>query len=162
MSLNTILLPPQLVAGLYHHTLVGGTATGMPQKPPVPFLGKAGKNILIVVNKPDAPHLPDNELAFLTKVLMACQLGLADAAIINWSNMPHHDIAAIMNQFSAKSVILFDIEPTHFHLPSGLPLYTVHSFEGRQFVAAPALKEIEKTKEAKGQLWLVLKQLFCI
>lgn len=162
MSLNNISLPSHLIVDLYQHSLVGSTATAMPQNPPVPFLGKGGKNILIVVNQSNVPFLPDAELAFLTKVISACQLGLMDVAIVNWQKMPHHDTEALITQFSAKAVILFGIDPAPFNLPSNLPLYTVHAAGNRQFVAAPALNEIEKTKEAKGQLWIALKQLFCI
>jgi hypothetical protein len=162
MNLNNISLPPQLIVDLYQHTLVEGTATTVPQLTPVPSLGKGGKGILIVVNKPDVPYLPDGELEFLTKVLTACQLGLADVAIINWSKAPHHDTAAILEQFGATAVILFNVEPALFQLQASLPLYAVHALQDRKYVAAPALEEIEKTKEAKGQLWGALKQLFSI
>jgi hypothetical protein len=162
MSLNNISLPSQLIADLYGHSLVGGTATAMPQKPPVPSLGKGGKNILIVVNQATAPFLPDSELAFLTKVLTACQLGLLDVAIVNWQKAPHQDAEAMIAQFGATAIILFDVEATHFHLPSGLPFYSVHADGDRCYITAPALAQIEKTKEAKGQLWLALKQLFGI
>jgi hypothetical protein len=147
---------------LYQHALVGDTASAVPQRPAVPVLGKAGKNILIVVNKPDTPFLPDGELEFLTKILTACQLGLADVAIVNWHKAPHQNTAAIMEQVSAKEVILFDTDPALFGLPSDLSRFTVTTLQNRQFVAAPALKEIEKTREAKQQLWLSLKQLFCV
>lgn len=160
MNLNNISLPPHLVADLYQHALVEDTATAMPQKPPVPSLGKAAKGVLIVVNKPDVPFLPDGELDFLTKVLSACQLSLADVAIVNWSKAPHQDAEAVMEQFAAAAVILFDVANPRFGLPSGMPDYTVQAAGSRRFVTAPALQEIEKTKEAKGQLWGALKQLF--
>jgi hypothetical protein len=159
MSLNDISLPSQLVADLYQHALVGDTATAMPQKKPISFLGKAGKGILIVVNKPDVPYLPDNELSFLTKVLTACQLGLMDVAIVNWSSS-QEDAKVIISQFNARSVILFDVEPAQFSLPSDLPMYSVHATAGTKIVVAPSLKEIESSKEAKGQLWAALKELF--
>jgi hypothetical protein len=140
MNLNNISLPPQLVVDLYQHSLVEGTATTVPQTPAVPSLGKGGKGILIVVNKPDAPFLPD----------------------INWSKAPHQNTEAIMEQFNANAVILFEVDPALFELPHDLPMFAVHILENRKYVAAPALKEIEKTKEAKGQLWMALKQLFGI
>lgn len=162
MNLNNISLPPQLIVDLYHHSLVEGTATAVSQTPPVHSLGKGSKGILIIVNKPDVPYLPDNELEFLTKVLTACQLGLADAAIVNWSKVPHHDTEAMLEQFGANAVLLFDVEPTLFQLPADLPLYTCYPFQNRNYVTAPALYQIEKTKEAKVQLWTALKQLFVI
>jgi hypothetical protein len=162
MSLNDIALPPQLVADLYNRSLVDGIASVAAAKPTVPFLGSNAKNILVVVAKPKVLHLPDDETAFLTKVLQACQLGLADVAIVNWSKAPHQDAAALMEQVKAKAIILFDIKPGLFGLPDDAPVYTVINMQNRQFVLVPPLNEIEKTKEAKGHLWMALKQLFCI
>lgn len=162
MSLNDISLPSHLVADMYRCVLVAGDVAAEPQKPPVPFLGKNAKNILLVVSKADAPYLPDVELAFLTKVLQACGLGLTDVAIVNWSKAPHQDAEAVMTQIKAKVVVLFNSKPEAFGLPANHSLYTVTTFQDRQFVTAPSLQEIEKTKEAKGQLWIALKQLFCI
>jgi hypothetical protein len=160
MNLNNILLSPQLIADLYQHSLVEGIATAVPQKPVIPSLGKAGKGILIVVNKPDVAYLPDSELDFLTKVLTACQLSLADVAIVNWSRLSHQDSSAVIEQFQATAVILFDLTPALFGLSPDLPTYTVHSIADKKFVIAPALHLIEQSKETKGQLWAVLKQLF--
>lgn len=132
----------------------------MPQKPPVPFLGKNGKNILVVVNQPDIPYLPDGELDFLTKILTACQLSLLDVAIVNWAKMLQHDADSVLAQFDAKAVILFDLAPLQFGVSHQAPMYAVQKKGNVSFVAAPALHEIEKTKEAKNQLWLALKQIF--
>ena len=163
MRLNNISLPSQLVADLYRHALVDGTATPVPVKPAtVSFLGKNGRNILIAVNKPEVPYQPDSELSFLTKVLTACQLSLMDVAIVNWSQLPQQDASTVMEQTAARFVILFGLDPSAFALPGNTPLFSIQSSNGRSFVAAPALDDIERTKEAKGQLWAVLKQLFGI
>ncbi|NTS43598.1 hypothetical protein HRG84_22150 [Flavisolibacter sp. BT320] len=163
MSLNNISLPSQLLADLYHDSLVEGTATPVPvTKTTVPYLGKNGKNILIVVNKPDVPYLPDAELSFLTKILTACQLSLLDVAIVNGNRFDGEDATEALTQTAARFVILFDVAPTLFGLPAQTPLFTVQAADGLPFVAAPALNKIESSKEAKGQLWISLKQLFGI
>jgi DNA polymerase III psi subunit len=162
MSLNNISLPSQLIADLYHHALVQDTARAMPVKKAVPFLGKNEKNILIVVNKDDAPYLPDNELAFLTNVLSACQLGLSDVAIVNWNNSNDKKPEALFEQLFTSKIILFDVEPSAFGLSPDIQQYAVVKGVVHQFVAAPSLSEIEKNKEAKKQLWMALKQLFSI
>jgi hypothetical protein len=162
MSLNNISLPTQLLADLYQNALVQGTASAMPAKKDVPFLGKNGKNILIVVNKTDAPFLPDNELSFLTNVLSACQLGLMDVAIINLQKIAGENTSEIVEQFQSKEVILFDVDPAHFHLPSTIQQYVISKKNEQSFVVAPSLGEIEKSKEAKKELWMALKQLFGI
>jgi len=162
MSLNNISLPSQLVADLYQNVLIQDNARAMPVKKDVPFLGKNGKNILIVVNKNDAPFLPDNELSFLTNVLSACQLGLMDVAIINWQRLEEQDVNILLEQLKSRDVLLFDKDPTQFGFPGNAQPYTVSKAGGRQFVVAPSLSEIEKNKEAKKQLWQALKQLFGI
>lgn len=162
MSLNNISLPSQLLADLYQNVLIQGSASAVPVKEEVPFLGKNGKNILIVVNKNDAPFLPDKELSFLTNVLLACQLGLADVAIINWNKLAEKNVDEIFEQLKSKDVLLFNTDPSLFGLPENVEQYAVRKTEGRQFVVAPSLTEIEKNKEAKKQLWLSLKQLFGI
>ncbi|HET7896421.1 MAG TPA: hypothetical protein VFL47_02090, partial [Flavisolibacter sp.] len=159
MSLNNISLPSQLLADLYHHTLIGDTATAVPQTTPVSFLGKNGKQILIVVNQPEVPYLPDSELSFLTKILTACQLGLVDVAIVNWSKIGQNTAGAVIEQLQAKAVILFDVDPTLFGLPANLPPFSVVGNDEVKYVAAPALQQIEKTREAKNQLWMALKQV---
>jgi len=162
MSLNNISLPSRLVADLYQNVLVQGTASAVPVKKDVPFLGKNGKHILIVVNKADAPYLPDNELSFLTNVLSACQLGLMDVAIVNWNHLEEKNPEFLFQQLKSRQVILFDVEPSAFDLPTNLQQYAVAKNDMHQFVAAPSLSEIEKNKEAKKQLWMALKQLFGI
>ena len=162
MSLNNISLPSQLIADLYHHSLVGDTATAVPQKTPVSFLGKNKKNILILVNQPDVPFLPDAELSFLTKVLTACQLALIDVAIVNWNNANNQDAAVLLEQLHSKYAIFFDVNPSVLGLPADATLFSVQQRDDFSFVSAPALHEIEKTREAKNDLWVALKQLFGI
>jgi len=160
MSLNNISLPSRLIADLYQHALVQNTASAVPVKTSIPFLGKNGKNVLIVVDNPDVPYLPDNELELLTNILSACQLSLADVAIVNRSNQ-HVTLADdLFEQLKSKQVILFDVAPTAFGLPANTPFYTVVKHKFHQFVTAPSLTAIEKNKEAKKELWIALKQLF--
>ena len=161
MSLNNILLPSQLIADLYQTVLVQDTASAMPVKEPIPFFGKNGKNILIVVNKKETAYLPDNELSFLTTVLSACSLDLSHVAIVNWHHVKEKKSTLLLEQLSAKKVLLLDVEPFSFGFAPG-ELFKVQQTDKLQFVAAPSLSEIEKTKQAKSQLWVALKQLFCL
>jgi hypothetical protein len=162
MSLNNISLPSHLLVDLYQNVLVQGTASAVPVKKPVAFLGKNGKQILILVNNADVPYLPDNELSFLTNVLSACQLGLMDVAIVNWNNLEDKNPDELFRQLKSKQVILFDVEPSAFGLPSNLQQFAVVKNDRHQFVAAPSLSAIENNKEAKKQLWMALKQVFGI
>ena len=162
MSLNNISLTSQLLVDLYQNSLIQGNARAVPVKEAMPFLGKNEKNILIVVNNESAPFMPDNELSFLTTVLLACQLGLMDVAIVNWHQLKEKSAEALFEQLQSQKVLLFDTDPPHFGLPENIQPYAINKVESRQYVVAPSLSDIEKNKEAKKQLWLALKQLFGI
>jgi hypothetical protein len=161
MSLNNISLPSKLVAQLYQNTLVEGSARLVPQKKKVSYLGKAEKNILILVNHTSVPFLPDKELEFLTAVLSACGLDLSDVAIVNWHNAEEKD-ATVLHQLSPKEVLFLDVAPDVVGLSFNTPEYTVQKTGAVQYVVAPSLSQIEKTKQAKSQFWIALKQLFCL
>lgn len=162
MSLNNLSLSPQLLADLYPNVLVQGTASAVPVKEAVSFLGDNKKNILVVADKVDAPYLPDNELAFLTKVLAACQLGLGDVAIVNWRNVPEKNPQVLLTQFKPKQVMLFALAPSIFGLPAEMPFFAINTLRVVQYVAAPSLSEIEKNETARRKLWASLKILFCL
>ena len=161
MSLNNISLSPQLLAELYHRSLVEGNAHTVHQKKAIPFLGQARKHILIIVSHKAAPFLPDKELAFLTTVLSACGLDLSHVAIVNWHTIKENG-ELVLEQFQPKQILFLDVAPEVVGFPSNLPYYKVLENNTVQFVAAPSLSEIEKTKPAKSQLWISLKQLFCL
>jgi DNA polymerase III psi subunit len=161
MSLNDISLPPMLIAQLYQNTLIEGSAMPVPQKKKVSYLGKAEKNILILVNHKSVPFLPAKELEFLSMVLAACGLDLSHVAIVNWQHAEEKD-ASVLHQLSPKEILFLDVAPDVVGLPSAVNEYAVQKAGAIQFVVAPSLTQIEKTKQAKSQLWIALKQLFCL
>ena len=162
MSLNNISLSSQLIADLYQNVLIQGHTRAMPASKTVPILGKNAKNILVIVDKKDAPFLPDNELSFLTNILSACQLGLTDVGIVNWQKIEPQTSSTLFEQVEGKQVILFGTRLSEFGIPDNTQHYTIIKNDARQFVVAPSLTEIENNKEAKKQLWMALKQLFGI
>ena len=90
MSLNNIQLPGFLIEEWYSDKLIVSPAatSTLPAKgtrSPAPFksLGNNRRHITILVHAPGSPFLPDNQLAFLTKILEACRMTLADVAIVN-------------------------------------------------------------------------------
>ncbi len=144
---------------LYRNSLVEGRARPVPQKKTVSYLGENEKNILILVNHKTVPFLPDKELAFLTAVLSACGLDLSHVAIVNWHNAEEKD-DLVIHQLTPKEILFLDVTPDVVGLPFGPPNYTVQKAGAIQFVLAPSLTQIEKTKQSKSQLWLSLKHLF--
>src|SRR5215216_6730043 len=83
MSLNNIVLTDGQIAHLYPGVLIEPKTTAtIPKKSPS-YLGNNERKILLLVNYPVDLFLPDKELSFLTSVLSACKLSLADVAIVN-------------------------------------------------------------------------------
>lgn len=159
MDLNHILLKPLMLADLYGSQLIETERAAPPAAPTLNFLGKNKKNIVVLVDHDNAPILPDAELNFLTSILAACKLSLADIAIVNFHTADTALLKELMDQ-SARNVLLFDVSPLSIGLPINFPHFQVQSFNQRTYVCAPGLSAIEKDKGLKMQLWNGLKQLF--
>jgi hypothetical protein len=173
MSINNITLPAHTVADLYQGSLIAEKSVAAPllEQPLQPgantssawkSLGNNQQQILIIVNNNEAVHLPDNELAFLTGIIGACKLSLADVAIVNLNNHPGAGYKELTTEFKSRKVFLFGIEPATFGLPMSFPHYQMQAFTGISFLYAPALKELENDKAEKMKLWGCLKKMFGI
>jgi hypothetical protein len=172
MDLNHIKLPAVVVTELYHSALVDldnttvkqlQTELSTDQDSGIPgwnWLGGNQKNVLIIVHYPDAVHLPDNDLGFLTGILGACNLTLADVAILNFKNYPDGSYKEMITYFKSKIVLLFDVEPASFGLPISFPHFQLQPFAGNSFLFSPPLHELEHDKILKSKLWVCLKRLF--
>lgn len=186
MSLNDIKLPLRLISDLYPNTLVETNTSNVPITPkrdktdsvatpvaeaPTPkeapaqkvvnFLGRNEKGILVLVSKDDAVYLPDGELNFLTTILSACQLSLADVAIVN-RKTARSELQELQQQLNTRFILLFDVSPLDAGLPINFPHYQIQQFNGRTYLASPALSDVEKDVTIKRQLWPSLKKMFSI
>lgn len=159
MGINNIQLTPNILADLFHHSLVETNATTMPAPDKVKFLGNNHKNIVVVVSHQSVPFLPDEELKFFTNVLAACKLSIADIAIVNF---PRLEEAALKNNLAskAKTVLLFGVDPLSIGLPINFPQFQLQQFDKRTYLHAPGLTDIENNKALKSKLWNTLKVLF--
>jgi len=126
------------------------------------FLGENKKKTLIVVNYKDADNIPDKQLTFLTKLLTACNLNLADVAILNFHNHRSSDFEKILQHFRPKVVLLFDTGPGEFGMPMIFPQFQVQGYKDAVFVSSPSLETIEPDKTLKGKLWVCLKKIFSL
>ncbi len=179
MDLNHLELPAPVIADLYQNSLIdSGEITANTGSATIPLpaeattisaiepisswkhLGNNLKNILIVVNNDSAVYLPDEELDFLTGILGACKLNLADVAIVNSKNDPEASYKELTSFFKSKIVFLFAIEPAAFGLPMNFPHYQLQAFAGNSFLFSPSLKELENNRVEKSKLWVCLKRLF--
>jgi hypothetical protein len=161
MSLNNIQLKSSLLADLYKDSLVETSTTPVPEKRQVKYLGNNQKNIIVIVSHISVPFLPDEELSFLTNILAACKLSIADIGIINNSSIEQNNLQDLIDA-EAKNVLLFGVEPLSIGLPINFPAFQLQPFNSRTYVHAPALSQIESDKGLKTRLWTSLKTLFKI
>ena len=170
MSLNSIKFEPTDIAALFKNSLVEINAEQQVLSQTrieteqinngLKYLGENKKKTLVVVRNADAVHIPDKQLSFLTKLLAACSLNLADVAIFNFQDHNSSEFNEILNFFKPKAVLLFAVEPGEFGLPMIFPQFQVQGYKDAMFVSSPALDLIEPNKSLKGKLWVCLKKIF--
>lgn len=185
MSLNNIELNQRQLAELYKRSLVivGNTIMEPGIEPPsdkrvpeaknVPndeaivanstnwkFLGENKRNILLLVRYPEATHLPDEELNFLTSILSACKLSLAEVAILNIAKAPATSYKDIFDHFKSRTIVLLGITPIDFGMPVNFPEFQVQGFNNCTFLCAPGLEKLMADKVLKSKLWVCLRKMF--
>ena len=170
MSLNSIKFEPTEIAFLFKNSLVEINAEQQVLSQTrieteqinngLKYLGENKKKTLVIVRSADAVHIPDKQLSFLTKLLAACNLNLADAAVLNFQDHNSSEFSEILSFFKPKVVLLFDVEPSVFGLPMIFPQFQVQGYKDAVFVSSPSLEVIEPDKSLKGKLWVCLKKIF--
>jgi hypothetical protein len=171
MDINHIQLPPIVIAELYTSSLIETGEISAKVQPVIALadnkttvparksLGENKKNILIIVSYTDAVHIPDGALQFLTNMLTACKLSLADVAIVNIHAQPV-TYKELLHEYKSRIALLFDTEPASFGLPMSFPFFQIQPFANCSFLYVPSLKELEDDKVQKSKLWVSLRRLF--
>jgi hypothetical protein len=162
MSLNDIELPDSVIEELYGKALVFAKPAAVPSGS-YRFLGNNERKITILVDAPGTAFLPDEQLAFLTKMLEACKMNIGDVAIVNHADSPV-TIAPLREQLSPAFILLFGLEPVDIHLPLNFPSFKIQAYDRCTYLSAPALGRLtdpgEESKLLKTKLWVCLRQLF--
>jgi hypothetical protein len=161
MSLNNLTLTSQQLVALYENVLTEPIAKDIPGKNNFPYLGGNLNHILIVVNKEASAFLSDAEFDFLTNILTACKLTIADVAIINKATTPNA-YQQIVSELNSKQVLLFDLNPLQFGLPLFFPHFQIQAFNNCTFLSAPSLHTLEIDVVEKKKFWSALKTLFAL
>ena len=185
MSLNSIQLSGIQVAELYPESLVltGESVPGINKSLPeineptpaikepaqvngtIQYLGKNQQQLVILVSYPNDVHLSDQSLEFLTAVLKACQLTLADVAILNLARQ-QADLTRIIQELNPRILIAFGISNLPSEIPDSPEVLSPANVAGLKYMAAPALDELNQTTEAvkplKRRLWESMKAMLGI
>ena len=125
--LSDIQLPDSVIGELYKLPLIpgekGSKITAVPegndQHAVYKFLGKNQRHIIMIVDFRKDVFLPEEHLQFISKILEACKMNLADVAIINTNSAPVN-IESLRQQLAPAFIILFGIEPVKIGLPLSL------------------------------------------
>jgi hypothetical protein len=159
MSLNNINLNAQLIADLYPNSLIETANSKESNNSALRYLGDNQKNITILIKNKEVPFLKDTEFNFLSSVLTACKLSIADVAIVNLERK-NHNPEEVTTNLNSKIVLLFDVTPSEINLPINFPHFQVQQFNKRTYLYAPAFTIIENDKAVKIKLWQALKTIF--
>jgi hypothetical protein len=182
MALNDIQLNSTVLAEIYKDTLVEIDGQSHPSQVPsltlqkqVPaednsttnsssitwkHLGEFKKRILLVVSYPGVAYLPDEPLNFLTSILNACKLGLADVAILNIANLPSIQYSNLREKYNSAVIILFGSSPSELEMPVNFPEFQIQPFSNCTFLYTPVLEKLESDKILKSKLWVCLRRIF--
>ena len=165
MSIDNIRIPNSLYKSLYKNNLVDlqkkSTYTGdSSTKSHIAFLGGNEKHVIFLVKNDECKFLNDSELNFLSSLLSACNITMADIAVINFSNSSKPDHNVISSQFKGSKVLCFGVSAGEIDLPFNIPYFQVQPFKEAQYIFSPSLEAIKADTEVKKQLWGGLQRLF--
>jgi len=122
-------------------------------------LGEFKKRILLVVRYPGVSYLPDEPLNFLTSILSACKLSLADVAILNIANLPSVQYSDLRAKYNSAVIILFGPAPSELEMPVNFPEFQIQPFNNCIFLYTPVLEKLESDKILKSKLWVCLRRI---
>ncbi len=127
----------------------------------IQFLGNNGRRFTVLVRYPGIPHCPDEAFTFLANLLKACQISVADVAIVNLADQ-QFSLEQLMDQLAPLLLVSFgdnhltsQLPPADTLVPAGGP--------GFRYLLAPPIEQLNQQTEAvkplKKQLWAGILQL---
>lgn len=160
ISIKNLHLNPLGVHFLYQKNVLYGTKVDKPLAVTNNlFLGNNEKQITVVVNDADHKHISETELEFVTNILTACKLSIADIAIVNMHNGAIN-WTTLKEQTKATTLLLFGVDPINFGMPILFEKYHVQNYDGTVCLYSNDLANIATDKDNKAKLWKALQQIF--
>jgi hypothetical protein len=126
------------------------------------FLGENKKRIIFLVNDSQNKYLDDVQMTFLSDLLSACQLTMADIALVNFSHNNDKNYHLFNEQLGAKKILMFGLTPQQLDLPFAIPCFQMQNFNEQVYLVCPSLLEIRQDQTLKKQLWENLQKIFTI
>lgn len=126
------------------------------------YLGNYEKKFVVLVNDDSNVYVSDENLQFLTGILNACKMNLAQIALINLHNHPVN-FQRLKQDLQPVFIVAFGINALQMELPFSMPDYQVQQYSNCSILTAPSLNELNQTtasaKTEKTKLWNCLKKM---
>jgi hypothetical protein len=166
MSIDNIQLPPFLYQSMFGNHLVdvkaAVTETVKKEKTGINFLGGNDKKITILCTDNQNRFLADTQMKLLYDLLSACQLTMADIAIVNFfhnSTITHRELTV---ELQPRKILMFGISASDLDLPFTIPFFQIQNFREQVYMISPSIGELQMNTELRKQLWACLKKIFNI
>jgi hypothetical protein len=143
------------------HAVVNEQKTTPPA--PLKYLGDHLKQIMVIVNDPNAVHLNESDLGLLSSILNACKLTLADIALINTAQQPL-SMHEMLTTLPSQLVLAFDLSATQLKIKLPTTLYKPIVLGDTHILFSSSLQSMQGAEQTakleKSKLWNALKLLF--
>jgi hypothetical protein len=165
MSIDKVQLPAFSHKSIFKNHLVNlreDVINEIPKEEPgIQFLGNNEKKIIFLVNDSKNKFLPDAQMKFLSGLLAACHLNMADIAIVN---IYHKKITynELIDQLPAEKILAFGISAVDLELPFNIPFFQAQNFQQKIYMTGPRIEEIQNNIDLKKLLWGCLQKIFNI
>ncbi|MDQ6844205.1 MAG: hypothetical protein M3Z92_07625 [Bacteroidota bacterium] len=128
----------------------------------IDFLGGNEKKIVFLVYNENHKFLDDSQLTFLSGLILACNITLADIAVINLHYNKEVTYLDLFNEFQSQKILSFGVQPSRLDLPFSIPYFQVQAFQEIEYLFSPGLEELRVDLDKKKQLWISLQKIFNI
>ncbi len=132
------------------------------QPPLVKYLGENRKQIVMIVEELKAATINENELEFLSKILMACNLNISDIAICNIHKQPI-TFATLQQQFNPSFIFLLGVPANKIELSLQGVQFDLQFHQNCTIIETPPLSGMlagADSRLLKSKLWISLKTAF--
>jgi hypothetical protein len=175
MGIDHLELSSEIIAALYPESLVMANSIQpdhSTEKPPAPAselsgpyhsMGGNRRSISFLTGYGEVGFMPENQFAFLGKILSACKCSMNDISLVNTAKQPVR-LDLLKTQLQPKIIFLWGISPTVIGLDPALPHFSINTVNGISVIPVPS-PDLMSGDSAEGtalkqRLWVCLKKIF--